>query len=175
VSPADSAMTTEKPTPDTVTIDRAVLEQVKAAIPMVVENEATKDPWWAIVTNSPRGEVVHAGPYFSREQAREFLENHRHRFSKSAFVFCFSGFQSPEYKSLRAALTALDSALSSPAEPTRGDLPGVTDAEREAVEWFETWEKVQEPSGPHPHETMGLRLAACVRRLSGVSGDGEGA
>lgn len=67
------------------------------------DNEATADPFWAIVSNSAFGQMVFKyGPFFSRASAQDCLDSGRHRYGEKAYVFCFSG--SMEYRRLRAAL-----------------------------------------------------------------------
>lgn len=69
------------------------------------DNEATADPWWAIVKSTrPGREEVLAGPFFSRKRAESMLEARRHDWGRKAFVFCFSGYYSAHYKELRATL-----------------------------------------------------------------------
>lgn len=63
------------------------------------DNEATAYPWWAIVQPEKKGTAaIGAGPFFSRKSAQDYLEGHRYRYSKKAYVYCFSGNQSPEYR-----------------------------------------------------------------------------
>lgn len=74
------------------------------------DNECTAAPWWAIVSNSMRGHVLHAGPWFSRQTAQSHLEGHRHRYPTKAFVFCFSGQMSEHYQALRETIGAPEKA-----------------------------------------------------------------
>lgn len=85
-----------------------------ASVVSHTDNEATSYPWWAIVTNGLRGWLcVHAGPWFSREAATEYLNAKAYNFPKSAYVFCFSGHESADYRRL------VDAARPEPAEPER--------------------------------------------------------
>jgi hypothetical protein len=82
-------------------------EEMKIEIEVSEDNEATAYPWWAIVDpiqNFQTGRqgvnnVAHmiTGPYFSRKSAEDYLRMKRHRFGKSAAVWCFSGHQSWDY------------------------------------------------------------------------------
>jgi hypothetical protein len=59
------------------------------------ENDGTNNPIWAIVTKAGLGgHVWHAGPWFSRDAANRHLEGKRHRYPKTAFVYCFSAHMS---------------------------------------------------------------------------------
>jgi hypothetical protein len=63
------------------------------------DNEITAYPWWAIVQPERKGDsAIGAGPFFSRKSAQEYLDGHRYRYTKKAFVFCFSGHASPDYR-----------------------------------------------------------------------------
>ena len=97
------------------------------------DNEATCSPYWMIVdpsavTGSVMGEdedgnkyeadigdelierlvdmIPHCitGPFFSRESANEHLKARRYAFSKSTYVYCFSGYASPQYKAAYRSL-----------------------------------------------------------------------
>jgi hypothetical protein len=63
------------------------------------DNEITAYPWWAIINPERRGTAaVGSGPFFSRASAEEYLANHRYRYSKKAYVYCFSGRDAPDYR-----------------------------------------------------------------------------
>lgn len=69
------------------------------------KNEGTCSPWWAIVNPSQNMSLdidiaasQITGPFFSREEAQEFLDRTRYNFSKRAVVYCFSGYHSNQYK-----------------------------------------------------------------------------
>jgi hypothetical protein len=63
------------------------------------DNEATAYPWWAIVIPNRMGpNAIAAGPFFSRDSAQAHLTSCPHRYSKSAYVYCFSGHASRDYK-----------------------------------------------------------------------------
>lgn len=65
------------------------------------ENDGTAYPFWAIVTKAGLGgHVFHAGPWFSRASADLHLTNKKHRYPKTAFVYCFSGHMSWDYRNL---------------------------------------------------------------------------
>lgn len=38
------------------------------------------------------------GPFFSREDAENYLDSRRYNYSKKAYVYCFSGYHSKKYK-----------------------------------------------------------------------------
>lgn len=68
------------------------------------KNDYTSDPWWAITRESKIGtigEVVLAGPFFSREQAEHQLKNRRYHYGGKARTYCFSGYDSYPYRKLR--------------------------------------------------------------------------
>jgi hypothetical protein len=67
--------------------------------------EATAAPWWMIVNpqQNMRCDLAEAafqitGPYFSREDAEEYLKNAKHNFSGRAQVWCASGCYSKKYE-----------------------------------------------------------------------------
>jgi hypothetical protein len=68
------------------------------------KNEATSYPFWCIVTKAGAAGggryVLQAGPWFSREKAQDEITSHSYRYPKSAFVYCFSGHMSSDYKAL---------------------------------------------------------------------------
>ena len=65
------------------------------------KTEATSYPFWAIVLNGLHGkQLVSNGFWFSREAAEAELKANKHRYSKSAYVYCFSGHQSPHVRAL---------------------------------------------------------------------------
>lgn len=67
------------------------------------ENDGTTHPWWAITRQSKigvYGEVVLAGPFFSRQQAKEQLEARRYHYGDKARTFCFTGYDSYPYRDL---------------------------------------------------------------------------
>lgn len=73
-------------------------------------SEGTDSPWWHISSKGLRGQrVIHAGPWFSREAANEHFAAKRHRYPKSASVWCASGYMSWDFKRARAvaALSAM--------------------------------------------------------------------
>lgn len=58
-------------------------------------NDGTNYPIWAIVVKAGLGRYAwEAGPWFSREEAKAHLDSHAYRYSKKAFVYCFSGHMS---------------------------------------------------------------------------------
>jgi hypothetical protein len=72
------------------------------------ENEGTDSPWWAIVDPKQNMKVddqsvyhvasMITGPFFSRESAQNHLTRCRYNYGKNPHVFCFSGYNSHEYK-----------------------------------------------------------------------------
>lgn len=74
-------------------------------------NESTAYPVWGIVRKAGFGHHAWlAGPYFSRASATEYLESHRYRYGEKAFVFCFSGHDSPGYREVYDASKAMRGA-----------------------------------------------------------------
>ena len=76
-----------------------------------VNCEATESPYWLIL--DPRQMFccdVHelasmiSGPFFSRDDAQNYLTAKRHRYTKHARVYCHSGYCSQKYKELNRAL-----------------------------------------------------------------------
>lgn len=60
--------------------------------------EGTANPFWIIVTLRRGGDILyHAGPWFSRAAAEAHLDGKRHRYGKSAVVYCASGHMSNDY------------------------------------------------------------------------------
>jgi hypothetical protein len=68
------------------------------------DNEGTEAPYWLIL--DPKQNMncdIHnlafqiTGPYFSREDAENFLWSNSHTFGKNADVFCVSGCYSEKY------------------------------------------------------------------------------
>lgn len=73
-------------------------------------NDITSVPWWAITVESKigrRGEIMLAGPYFSRADAESYLKSRHYRFPKNARVYCFSGHESQRFSELSYAARAL--------------------------------------------------------------------
>lgn len=72
------------------------------------DNEATSYPWWIII--DPRQQLVPArdmihhvasqvtGPFFSRQEAQEYLDNHRYNYGKHVGVYCMSGHKSASFR-----------------------------------------------------------------------------
>lgn len=74
--------------------------------------ESTAFPWWAIICPDRlcgrtrvdqrisviTGAVI--GPFFSRESATIYLEDHRYRYGDNAVVYCMSGHESPDWRAL---------------------------------------------------------------------------
>lgn len=68
-------------------------------------NDATAFPWWAITVESKigyRGEIVVAGPFFSREKAQTVFDA-RFYCLKDARVYCFTGHESNDLRTLYRA------------------------------------------------------------------------
>jgi len=79
---------------------------MKIEIEVSDKNEGTAAPWWVIVDPKqmmkpdPYAVMIGmvTGPYFSREEATEYLKNHRYNFSPRAVVYCASGCYTREYR-----------------------------------------------------------------------------
>jgi len=69
------------------------------AVAACEDNEGTAFPWWGICCGSKTEPRLLNGPFFSRNSAFEYLENHHYRYKKG-FVYCFSGHGSPEFRNL---------------------------------------------------------------------------
>jgi hypothetical protein len=64
--------------------------------------DGTDEPVWFIASKPGLGHLAfHAGPFFSRRAADEVLVNRKHRFPKTAFVYCSIGHLSSGYRELR--------------------------------------------------------------------------
>jgi hypothetical protein len=82
-------------------------EQARAVLFAYGEaNEMTAHPYWLILHNGNlRADAsVLAGPFFSRQAAAQHLSARRYEYGDKAYVFCFSGHKSHEYKALRDLL-----------------------------------------------------------------------
>ena len=73
--------------------------------------ECTESPYWLIL--DPRQNMCCGvyelasqitGPFFSRQDAQQHLDNRRHAFSNRAKVYCHSGYWSNKYKNLCRSL-----------------------------------------------------------------------
>lgn len=99
---------------------------MKVTVEVSEKNEGTAEPWWMIIDpmQSMRTDReacykiagMITGPFFSREEAQEHLENRRHAFGKNAVVYCHSGCWTREYKAAHrlaeAELRAKEKAVS---------------------------------------------------------------
>ena len=72
-----------------------------------IDNEATYAPYWIIIdpryaTSRDPYAIASAitGPFFSREEAEQYLQNREYAFGRTATVFCHSGEKSWRYKEL---------------------------------------------------------------------------
>ncbi len=106
----------------------AELEILRSIVELAdYDNEITDAPWWVILDphGSTIGRTPHDiaalfdGPFFSREDAEEYLAAKRHRYHKNPCVFCMSGHPSRKYKGLlhgvrtaASGLTALQKRVS---------------------------------------------------------------
>lgn len=78
---------------------------MKIELEVSEKNEGMASPWWVIVDPKQMMEPscytvmigMVTGPYFSREEAQEYLDNHRYNFSRRAVVYCASGCYSGQY------------------------------------------------------------------------------
>ena len=70
------------------------------------KNEGTAAPFWVIIDPYTQMfkldyETVASmvkGLFFSREEAKEYLKNHRYNFTKRAVVYCMSGHYGQQYR-----------------------------------------------------------------------------
>ena len=69
------------------------------------DNEATESPYWLVLDPQQNmscdvhvlaGQIT--GPFFSREDAEEYLQRRRYDYSDRAVVYCCSGYYSQKYK-----------------------------------------------------------------------------
>lgn len=80
---------------------------VKITLEVSEETEATASPWWIIIDprqNFKTDEYGHhniasmvTGPFFSRKEAKDYLESRRYNFGKNAQVYCHTGHKSAQY------------------------------------------------------------------------------
>jgi hypothetical protein len=89
-----------------------IIETLKGA-----DNEGTESPYWLILDpcqNMRRDPHYLAsqitGPFFSRKDAKQHLENRGYEFSSRAVVYCLSGYWSKKYKDLYRKLNATPSS-----------------------------------------------------------------
>lgn len=69
------------------------------------KNDGTEHPWWGVVKDAGRGEVILLeGPFCSRARATRLLEARRYEYGNAAYVYCFSGGRSQHYRELRELL-----------------------------------------------------------------------
>lgn len=75
------------------------------------DNESTACPYWLVI--DPRQMMrpdcyavanMIDGPFFSREDAKSYLESRPYAYSERAVVFCASGYWSKKYKNLCSSL-----------------------------------------------------------------------
>lgn len=71
-------------------------------------NEATQHPYWLVLRNGVLRacDAVLAGPFFSRDAAVNHMNARSYEYGKKAYVYCFSGHWSRQYKDLRDAAIA---------------------------------------------------------------------
>ncbi len=63
--------------------------------------ESTDYPVWIIVTMRANGDMLyHAGPWFSRQAAQDYLTSKSYNYPKKAVVYCASGHMSWDYRNL---------------------------------------------------------------------------
>lgn len=81
---------------------RKIIETLKNA-----DNESTACPYWLIIdpkqnmSCDPHAVAMNIeGPFFSREDAEEYLQRRRYNYSKKAVVYCASGYFSDKYRKL---------------------------------------------------------------------------
>lgn len=81
------------------------MDNKKIELNVSTKTEGTAYPWWAIIDPhqnmrcSPHvaaGQIT--GPFFSREDAEEFLKSTRYNFGPRAVVYCLSGYKSKQYR-----------------------------------------------------------------------------
>lgn len=82
------------------------------------KNEGTAYPFWIIIDPAQNfktdSDGIHriagmiTGVWFSREAAQEFLDKTRYNFSKSARVYCHSGYYSQDWVELCKTLESLN-------------------------------------------------------------------
>ena len=78
---------------------------MKIILEVSEKNEGTSSPWWAILDpyiNIKRGDVNGlaksiTGPFFSRDDAQQYLIDSGHNYSSQAIVYCLSGWNSGQY------------------------------------------------------------------------------
>lgn len=69
------------------------------------KNECTDSPYWLVLDpeqnmsccpHQMAGTIE--GPFFSREEAEEYLKQRRYAYSDRAVVYCLSGYRSRQYR-----------------------------------------------------------------------------
>jgi len=87
-------------------MNNAIIETLKEA-----DNEGTAAPYWLIIDPrqmmAPDCHTVASmidGPFFSRDDAQQQLENRRYDYGPKAVVYCASGYWSKKYKDLCATV-----------------------------------------------------------------------
>lgn len=75
------------------------------------ENEATAEPYWLILDpiQNMSCDIYQlasqiTGPFFCRDDAQEYLDAKKHRYSSKAKVFCHSGYASRKYCSFYSSI-----------------------------------------------------------------------
>ena len=84
-------------------------QELHVTFPKPQDNECTNCPVWFVI--DPRhdwisGETISVrdiglmfdGPFFSREEATNYLGRNRHTYTSAAIVYCKSGHASPRYR-----------------------------------------------------------------------------
>ncbi len=78
------------------------------------DNEGTESPYWLVIDPKMGGGNIKTrpdqiafcidGPFFSREDAENYLKSRRYAYSDKAIVWCHSGYWSKKYKDFYRAL-----------------------------------------------------------------------
>lgn len=93
---------------------------MKIEIEVSEKNEGTESPWWILIDpvtlktmfegaaehgevpdlESIRTAIAYAieGPFFSREEAEQYRHSRSYAYSKSAVVWCHSGYRAEQYR-----------------------------------------------------------------------------
>ena len=78
---------------------------MKITIDVSEKNEGTNSPWWIIIDTANQKQITDyndiipmiTGPFFSREEAENYIREYPYRFTKHAVVFCKSGYPNDKY------------------------------------------------------------------------------
>lgn len=79
---------------------------MKITLDVSDKNESTDAPWWIIIDPNKNFNKSNVdlfagcidGPYFSRQEAQDYLNGHLYNYSKKAVVYCMSAYRARQYR-----------------------------------------------------------------------------